>query len=97
MWHYIEELDGYGNTVAACFIQAPSDFIADISARANRGFIGFFSKTRHRQLPGLTDQIPEQYLDRRLDLDDLRSLDIYCGGDGTGTRPIEERDLPWAL
>lgn len=46
-------------------------------------------------LPGLDDQIPEHYLNRKLGIEEAQELDRYMGGDGTFTVPAEEREVPW--
>lgn len=93
IWHYITEYED-GHPVSACFIRAPGRTTAVMTA-ISRGLIGIFSKTDVRALPRLQDQIPDRFLDRRLELEDLQELDIYCGGDGTGTKSVDERVVPW--
>lgn len=96
MWHYVEISNPDDEVVGACFIEpfAGGAHVAVLTAEL-RGWVSIRQRTRVIPLPGLIDQIPKSFLDRFLTVEDLRRLDRYCGGDGTGTIPASEREVPW--
>lgn len=97
MWYYIEIYNPYDSAVTgACFIEpfVGGEHVASLTAEM-RGYVSAHEWTRIVALPELSDQIPDEYLDTYLTVGDLRRLDVYMGGDGSGTVPASERVVPW--
>ncbi len=72
----------------ACFVRAPSMNVAKLMATN----LGVFP-TKVISLPLLADQIPDEYIGRRLSSQYLSEIDVMLGGDGTGRVPADMRRI----
>jgi hypothetical protein len=73
----------------ACFVEAQSANLAKMRAI----FVCGVMPTQIQPLPRLRDEIPPEYLERRLSAFDLSEIDVILGGDGTGTIPADQREF----
>lgn len=94
IWWWVGFIEADDSCRSGAFVRAPS-IMPDRAVAAIIELRGLDTGTAThldvRSLPRLDDQIPDHFLDRVLNLDELSEIDRILGGDGTFTIPASMR------